>query len=367
MPRYQVFVGAPTLKDLRDYLKSDKEEPHGRKWRIIETSGPSQGTRTLSSGSGIYSLPPATLEEASRRISRLYENIIFGGIEDPEEDIAAYNPSGQHVREQDSTLITWPPTLPNDSRGGHTADRHEITFLRPTGSFTRSRIAETQLGNTPESQETDSYSLSYKNSSDTSVARFPSFHFSLHSLASLALLRKRPRATHKFGPGGSPSDSKQKVNVLAAVLETEGPDTIRIKRGPDAGKEVSLLKMIIGDEDGEVCRLTAWREVAEHWGGTSLTGTAIKRGDIVYLQNLLAATDATSSTQSTLSLTASPALNSSMLICYRTMPRAPDRDIGVNDERFRPDLRLGNSDATVRKVAAVVRWFENTAGLPQSR
>jgi len=33
------------------------------------------------------------------------------------------------------------------------------------------------------------------------------------------------------------------------------------------------------------------------------------------------------------------------------------------DKRFRPDLRLGFSDASVRKVAAVVEWFEDMAGL----
>jgi len=33
------------------------------------------------------------------------------------------------------------------------------------------------------------------------------------------------------------------------------------------------------------------------------------------------------------------------------------------DNRLRPDLRLGGSDASVRKVAAVVRWFEGMAGL----
>lgn len=34
------------------------------------------------------------------------------------------------------------------------------------------------------------------------------------------------------------------------------------------------------------------------------------------------------------------------------------------DMRLRPDLRLGGSDASVRKVDAVVRWFEGMAGLP---
>ena len=33
------------------------------------------------------------------------------------------------------------------------------------------------------------------------------------------------------------------------------------------------------------------------------------------------------------------------------------------DLRMRPDLRLGTSDAAVRRVAAVVTWFERMAGL----
>ena len=33
------------------------------------------------------------------------------------------------------------------------------------------------------------------------------------------------------------------------------------------------------------------------------------------------------------------------------------------DSRLRPDLRLGASDAAVKKVAALVGWFEEVAGL----
>jgi hypothetical protein len=76
------------------------------------------------------------------------------------------------------------------------------------------------------------------------------------------------------------------VNVLVTVLEVEGPDTIRITKGREVGKEVSLLKLVIGDEDGQVCRLTAWREVAERWGGALLNETSVKRGDVVYLQSM---------------------------------------------------------------------------------
>lgn len=82
--------------------------------------------------------------------------------------------------------------------------------------------------------------------------------------------------------------SKQKVNLLVAIMEVEGPDTIHIKKGPDSGKEVSILKIIVGDEDGGVCRLTAWREVAEQWGGSyaNTPAPSLKRGDVVYLQSV---------------------------------------------------------------------------------
>lgn len=60
-----------------------------------------------------------------------------------------------------------------------------------------------------------------------------------------------------------------------------------------------------------------------------------------------------------LALTASPNLRSRAEICYRTMPRTSV----PADLRLRPDLRLGTSDAAVRRVAAVVTWFERMAGL----
>lgn len=61
-----------------------------------------------------------------------------------------------------------------------------------------------------------------------------------------------------------------------------------------------------------------------------------------------------------ISLSASPQLKSKLEICYRALPAAPQ------DARLRPDLRLGMSDAAVRKVASVVRWFEGVAGLELS-
>ena len=74
------------------------------------------------------------------------------------------------------------------------------------------------------------------------------------------------------------------MNTLLAVLEVEGPDTIRIKKGADAGKEIAVLRLILGDEEGCICKLTAWREVAETWGGID-DAVGVKRGDILYLES----------------------------------------------------------------------------------
>ncbi|KAF9066682.1 hypothetical protein BDP27DRAFT_1330135 [Rhodocollybia butyracea] len=182
--------------------------------------------------------------------------------------------------------------------------------------------------------------MNYSDSS--SIARFPNFHFNLHSLTSLATIRKSNKP-----------EFSNKVNVLLAVLEVEGPDTIRTKKGPDAGKEISILKMILGDEDGNVCKLTAWRETADIWGGSGSNDIAAKRGDVVLIENVTTTHDPSTSP----TLTASPNLKSKLEICYRTMPYAHE------DLRLRPDLRLGGSDVCVRKVASVVRWFERMAGL----
>lgn len=140
---------------------------------------------------------------------------------------------------------------------------NELSFLNTsTRSFTQSQ---------PETQETQgSQSLNYSDAS--SIAHFPTFHFSLHSLASPTQLAKQKVA------------GSMKISTLMAVLEVEGPDTIRIKQGRDAGKEVAILKMILGDEGGTICKLTAWREVAERWGGQHGV-VAVKRGDVVFIES----------------------------------------------------------------------------------
>ena len=184
-------------------------------------------------------------------------------------------------------MIPWDPTRLDDSEtkddsGGSSA---ALSFLLDTSSkdLSNSHLRELSQSQVPpqggdtqaaESQFVESQSLG-DNSNASSIGRFPSFHFNLHSLTSLSQLA---------GPTGKPFKGSRKVNVLLAVLEVEGPDVIRIKKGADTGKQVGIFKMILGDEEGNVCKLTAWREVAEEWGGVG-ESVATKRGDIVHIES----------------------------------------------------------------------------------
>jgi len=226
--------------------------------------------------------------------------------------------------------------------------------------------------NKPETQEDEhsAKSYTYTHSSTSSIARFPDFQFSFGTLSELA-------------------SARGKACLLLAVLEVDGPDEVTLRRGPDAGRVVSVLRLIVGDEASTIHKLTAWREIAELWGGTAqdTVGVGVRRGDVVYFESappcfvspppthakacmyltslfaidvLVAPTESSNNNgPPTHVITASPNLRSRAEICYRTMPRASV----PADMRLRPDLRLGASDASVRRVAAVVEWFERIAGL----
>ncbi|KAJ7174354.1 hypothetical protein C8R46DRAFT_891773 [Mycena filopes] len=302
-----VFLGAPRASDIH---RSPKEYI----WRTVYSRSASAAGEP--SQAAPYYLP-ATLEAASRRISLMYQNVIFDDDKDEEEDVPA-----------DETFFTWPPTAPGDE--SQSEDEKPVpSFLNVSKSMA---LLESQL----ETQESQSYNYS----DASSIARFPAFHFSLNALSSLTALAK------------SRVKGSQKVTLLLAVLEVDGPDSFHFKKGKDAGKVGFVLKMILGDDDGNVCKLTAWREVAQDWGGCG-DEIGAKRGDILLLTDVMAAFEPGSA----VTLTASPWQKPKLEICYRTMPYTHE------DQRLRPDLRLGASDASVRKVAAVVRWFEGMAGL----
>ncbi|KAG5724386.1 hypothetical protein E4T56_gene16089 [Termitomyces sp. T112] len=298
---YRVFLGAPSIAEL------DKD-PSSYQWQTISSKHAIQTRRALGGTQSVV-FPPATLEAASRRISRIYENAIFDDNELEEWPLT--EPDKPDDMEDQTTLITWPPT---EDQTSVRQNQSGPSFLDISKLHDMHTPTYTQL----ETQETQSYSYS----DTSSIANFPNFHFSLHALTSLASLTKT-------SPKGS-----RKVNVLLAALEVDGPDTIRIKKGVDAGKEVSVLSLILGDEEGAVCKLTVWREIADEWGGTGDT-LGIKRGDILLIENVTANWDTSSSP----TLSASPYLKSKMEICYRTMPYTHE------DNQLRPDLRLGQSDA----------------------
>ncbi|KAI0708902.1 hypothetical protein C8T65DRAFT_718368 [Cerioporus squamosus] len=334
MTRYYVFYGAPTAKDLFSPQPSYS-------WQTITV--PRVDPLPLT-------LPPSTLAAASRRISMLYDKVIFEETGDDQDP--SHFPSSLEVTEPEvkTTVITWPAT----TQAGDSTSRSgiDITFLRPSASVSRIRSEYV----TQETQDTGSYDFS----DASSIANFPAFHFNLHGLTSLAALLSQAdaaRASHAH-------KGSRKVHLLVAVLEIEGPDSIRVKKGPDTGKEVCLLKLVLGDESGGICKLSAWREVAEDWAGlnpsTHALSQPVKKGDIVFVENVLVSWEPDRGKNAAavpINCSASPQLKSRLEVCYRAMPSVPQ------DARLRPDLRLGLSDAVVRKVASVVRWFEGMAGL----
>ncbi|KAH9895225.1 hypothetical protein C8Q73DRAFT_492195 [Cubamyces lactineus] len=316
MTRYLVFSGAPSARDV--------VQPRGQfYWRTV-TSHESKITP--------LTLPPATLAAASRKISMMYENVIFGDSQEGEEILepdSSIRNEEPRLAEGQTTVITWPVTT--QATEERSRSKAEITFLRPSVSLSHLRSQK----ETQDTQDTDSYNYS----DASSITQFPSFHFSLHSLTPLDLL----------------------ISQAQAAQARQVPKASH-KKGRDAGKEVSLLKLILGDESGGICKLSVWRETAEDWAGLNpeLSTPPVKKGDIVLLENVLASWEGDhGNTTATIpvNLSASPQLKSRMEICYRTMPSAPQ------DARFRPDLRLGFSDAAVRKVASTVKWFEDIAGL----
>ncbi|KIM77516.1 hypothetical protein PILCRDRAFT_617244 [Piloderma croceum F 1598] len=296
MTQYRVFLGAPSRAEMRRSSGSYQ-------WQTVSSE-------PLPSASVIF--PPATLEAASRRISLIYQGVIF---KEPDEGDGVGEKMDLHGSDQ-TTAITWPPTAAENTTDSLPAQSKRAQIISSASASGR----QLSLYATQETQETAS----------------------LHSLTSLSTFS----ALSKSRKGSS------NAAILVAALEVEGPDSITVKKGADAGKQISLLKMILGDEYGNVCKLTAWRDIADEWGG-NVTSPGVKRGDICLIENVTVSWEPTTS----ISITASSYLKSRLNICYRTMPYTHE------DKRLRPDLRLGFSDPAVRKVAVVVEWFERMAGL----
>lgn len=79
MPRYRVFLGAPSSKDIYDGLDINEKRSTNR-WSTVPVP---KSPPEFSSG---------TMEAVSRRISMLYENIIF----DDKDEEADYSAMPEH-------------------------------------------------------------------------------------------------------------------------------------------------------------------------------------------------------------------------------------------------------------------------------
>jgi hypothetical protein len=106
---------------------------------------------------------------------------------------------------------------------------------------------------------------------------FPHFAFKFNELSSLSDIVAQHHET-----GRRPST----ISFLAAVLEVDGPASVLLKRGPEAGKDVAVLNLIVAEDQSSIMKLTAWREVAEDMSGfDEANKPKVKQGDIVFFQS----------------------------------------------------------------------------------
>ncbi|KAI9449889.1 hypothetical protein F5148DRAFT_987334 [Russula earlei] len=314
--RYTVFLGAPSSS-----AHSDAGILY--QWHTHESTDVS-----VSNNDSFHGYPSSELDATRRRLSALYENIISADDED-ERDTQIVEEDLMNVGRQDQMApLTWAEMTQSECES-NSMNRHSMhaSISRPTSSWQ----------NNFETQE-DIYIYTYSDTS--SIARFPDFQFSLSTLSMLG-------------------SAEGKTCLLLAVLEVDGPDEVTVRRGPDTGHSISVLRLIVSDEASTIRKLTAWREIAETWGGAMQEAVGIRRGDVVYFENVLATPAKGGSGAPIPVITASTNLRSRAKICYRTMPRTSV----PADMYLRPDLRLSASDAAVRRVAALVVWFERIAGL----
>lgn len=170
------------------------------------------------------------------------------------------------TRSDQTTLITWAgSTQPEDSTSSRLPSLRTSMIAGGQSSSLWQNNDTTNLETQISAITTTSCSYVYSDSS-SSIGQFPNFQFSLGTLS----------------PLGS---AQGKTCLLLAVLEVDGPDEVTLRRGPDAGRVVSVLRLIVGDEASTIRKLTAWREVAEVWGGATQDAVGIRCGDVVYFES----------------------------------------------------------------------------------
>ncbi|WWC90521.1 uncharacterized protein L201_005457 [Kwoniella dendrophila CBS 6074] len=236
------------------------------------------------------------------------------------------------------------------------------------------------------------------NPGNTSVYNLPRWSIPLHKLTSLSTLF----SSSNINPGAKSiptstsiarTRSKQLLipnnniyhSIIICILSTESVIQRQRKEEKSNGREGTLFigkwtvtAQPLPQQEELTCTVRLWDDCAQIWG------EKVRRGDVVLLENVELKT-ATVKEPSQLSL--SPNHSPKITILYRTLPRyesvsrtdyiyRPPKPIGgveegkvkdrgeivLEDKILRPDLRLGRSEAGVRKVESIVKWFANWVG-----
>ncbi|KAI6103640.1 hypothetical protein F5141DRAFT_1007844, partial [Pisolithus sp. B1] len=284
-----------------------------------------------------------TLDKASRRISLLYQNIIFKYTDEDGEWI-----DGADRETQDDNGMVTLATQPS---------KKSINTTNPPSFLLTSRSQPQTTYGTQDTAYSDE---------NTSVARF-------HTSSSACTLLSLFRLFITLSICKMKCDKRTRTRSTSLLLSSQSraPDTVKVKSGPCAGQESSILKLVLGDEEGCVCQLTAWRDTAEVWGRYGIdpeAPPALARGDVVCFESKYLATSSPhdsrfkpgpSTTVATttkppppdVTLTGSPSLRppSRTQTCYRTLPTIR------TDARLRLDRALGCGDVAVRRIRVLVR------------
>ncbi|WVF67519.1 hypothetical protein IAT40_002275 [Kwoniella sp. CBS 6097] len=243
------------------------------------------------------------------------------------------------------------------------------------------------------------------NPGNTSVSNFPRWSIPLHKLVSLqSILSTTPAYRSGLGhggPGGGGGGGKL-YTLIACVISTDpvvqrqrkeekargGEGTLWIGKWMITAPPTSAAQNVGHAGQSEVTTsVRLWDNLAREWG------EKVRRGDVVLLENI-EYKPTTPKEPAHLSVSAhhSPKIT----ILYRTLPRyqpttndyiyspPPNPRLGMTrstskpqafaskytstrtmsreDRALRPDLRVGRSDAGVKRVEGVVRWFAEWIG-----
>ncbi|KAI5997695.1 hypothetical protein F5J12DRAFT_785154 [Pisolithus orientalis] len=251
MVQFRVFLGAPLTSDLA-------RDPSSYVWKTMESTPTPFSPSYVPPHDPTLVYPTATLDEASRRISLLYQNIIFEDADD--ED-------GEWIDDSESDGAGGEILLTQDDIDGFDFDiaTTTTTFLTswaPTPAATleeKRKCCGIGIGIWFSSLLPPHVAVS----ATAGYIRNARNGISLHTITSLLSLGSAAVEQHQ-NQNQAQQRRAYKVKVLVDILEVEGPDTVEVKTGPCAGQEVSILKLLFGDEEGCVCGLT-WTYNYNHY------------------------------------------------------------------------------------------------------